>query len=68
MADLLTEFERDCTDAGVKPTDALRRGGVHPTLWPKWRGGMSPTLKNFEAAKRGLDELIRERGAEEAAA
>lgn len=63
MSDLLTEFERECGDAGVKPTEALRRGGVHPTLWSKWTRGKSPTLKNFEAAKRGLHEIIAERKA-----
>lgn len=67
MSKLLNEFERDCGAAGVRPTEALRRGGVHPTLWSKWTKGKSPTLKNFEAAKRGLAELIRENKTDEAA-
>lgn len=55
MSDLLSDFERDCAAAGVSPTAALKAGGVHPTLWSKWASGaVSPTLRNFEAARRGL--------------
>lgn len=58
MSDLLTNFERDCTRAKVTPSAALKAGGVHPTLWPKWKSGaVSPTLRNFENARRGLDIL-----------
>lgn len=64
MSDLLATFERDCARAGVSPTAALREAGVHPTLWSKWKGGkVSPTLKNFEAARNGLTELVRKREA-----
>lgn len=60
MSDLITEFERDCAKAEVPPTAALKAGGVHPSLWTKWKtGGVSPTLRNFEAARRGLDTLKR---------
>jgi hypothetical protein len=62
MSDLLSDFERDCASAGVAPSAALKAGGVHPTLWAKWKGGMSPTLKNFEAARRGLEAIIRRNG------
>jgi len=56
MSDLLADFERDCTDAGVIPSAALKAGGVHPTLWGKWKSGkVSPTLRNFESARRGLE-------------
>lgn len=61
MSDLLADFERDCAAAGVAPAAALKAGGVHPTLWAKWKGGMSPTLKNFEAARRGLEALQNDR-------
>jgi hypothetical protein len=57
MIDLLTDFERACGAAGVAPTAALKAGGVHPTLWTKWKNGKSPTLRNFEAAHRGLEVL-----------
>lgn len=57
MVDLLSQFERACADANVKPTAALRAGGVHPTLWKKWKDGKSPTLRNFEAAHAGLAAL-----------
>lgn len=61
MSDLLDDFERDCASADVAPTAALKEGGVHPTLWGKWKAGMSPTLKNFEAARRGLDLIVQRR-------
>jgi hypothetical protein len=54
---LLLDFERDCAAAEINPADALRAGGVHPTLWTKWKRGASPTLKNFEAARAGLEAL-----------
>lgn len=64
MSDLLTEFERACEDAKVSPSAALRQGGVHPTLWAKWKkGDVSPTLRNFENARRGLSELIAQAAA-----
>lgn len=60
MSDLLSQFERDCQAADIAPTAALREGGVHPTLWKKWKDGKSsPTLRNFEAARAGLTVLIR---------
>ena len=58
MSDLLADFERDCKTAHVAPTDALEAGGVHRSLWGKWKAGKSPTLRNFEAARRGLETLI----------
>lgn len=61
MSDLLTDFKRDCAKADVKPTDALEAGGVHRSLWLKWERGKSPTLKNFEAARRGLETLVARR-------
>jgi hypothetical protein len=58
MSDLLADFERDCSAANVAPSAALRAGGVHPSLWKKWKdGAVSPTLRNFEAARRGLGQL-----------
>ncbi|RAK68785.1 hypothetical protein [Phenylobacterium kunshanense] len=60
---MLTEFERDCAAADVSPVAALKAGGVHPTLWSKWKSGMSPTLKNFQRARSGLEALKRERAA-----
>lgn len=62
MSDLLADFERECAAAGVAPSAALKEGGVHPTLWKKWKdGGMSPTLRNFENARRGLRALTAAR-------
>lgn len=58
MSDLLTDFEVDCKAADVAPSAALKEGGVHPSLWGKWKSGaVSPTLRNFEAARRGLDAI-----------
>lgn len=57
LMSLLTEFETDCRKCGVNPRAALEAGGVHPSLWKKWtreEGAVSPTLRNFEAAKKGL--------------
>lgn len=65
MSDLLADFERDCVAAKVKPADALEAGGVHRTLWLKWKNGNSPTLKNFEAARRGL-AVLQKRAANDA--
>lgn len=59
MTDMLTDFETACAKANVSPPAALKRGGVHPTLWKKWKDGASPTLKNFERAVRGLEELSK---------
>lgn len=64
MSDLLSDFEQDCKDAKVLPSAALKEGGVHPSLWAKWKkersdGGISPTLRNFEAARAGLESLKR---------
>lgn len=63
MSELIEAFAKDCARAGVAPTAALRAGGVHPTLWDKWKKGVSPTLKNYEAARRGLAEVVRLREA-----
>lgn len=64
MSDLLQDFERDCEAAGVKPQAAVERGGLHPMNWYRWRSGqVSPTLKNFEAARSGLEDIRQERAA-----
>ena len=64
LMSLLAEFEKDCDAAGVPPSAALKAGGVHPSLWGKWKGGKaSPTLKNFEAARAGLKRLADPRAA-----
>ena len=58
MSELLATFKKDCASAGVAPTAALKAAGVHPSLWAKWESGaVSPTLRNFEAARRGLSAL-----------
>lgn len=66
MSDLLTIFEQECAAADVAPAAALEAGGVHPTLWRKWKAGMSPTLKSFERARIGLAALIERRGSQAA--
>jgi hypothetical protein len=64
MADLLTDFERKCDDKNVSPTEALKRAGVHPSLWWKWKARkVSPTLRSLEAAQKGLDQVIQDRAA-----
>jgi hypothetical protein len=70
MSDLLSQFEADCSAAEIAPTAALQAGGVHKTLWWKWKAGaVSPTLRNFENAKAGLQKLVEEKShAREAAA
>jgi hypothetical protein len=63
-SDLVLQFERECAAADIRPTAALKTGGVHPTLWKKWRdGSASPTLRNFDAARAGLQVLIRRKAA-----
>lgn len=60
MSDLLADFERACTEARVAPSAALKEGGVHPSLWKKWKdGAVSPTLRNFENARGGLETILR---------
>lgn len=55
---LLADFERDCREADVQPQDAVRAGGVHASLWWKWKRGLvSPSLKNYERACAGLAKL-----------
>jgi hypothetical protein len=62
MSDLLSQFEQDCILANVAPTAALKAGGVHPTLWKKWKEGKaSPTLRNFELARSGLRGLLKDK-------
>lgn len=67
MSDLLTHFEAACEEAGVLPSAALKAGGVHPTLWGKWKGGTSPTLDTFERAREGLQKLVQQRAQDAAA-
>lgn len=60
MSDLLADFERACTEASIAPSAALKEGGVHPSLWKKWKdGAVSPTLRNFENARGGLETILR---------
>jgi hypothetical protein len=55
---LLDRFEEACVSAKVKPTTVLRAAGIHASLWWKWKaGGVSPTLRNFEAAVAKLEEM-----------
>ena len=62
MRKLLDEFETACADASVDPVAALEKGGVHRSLWKKWKDGNSPTLRNFERAMEGLEVLKRGEG------
>lgn len=64
MSTLIDDFERDCETASVKPVEVLKAAKIHPSLWWKWKAGkVSPTLRNFEAARSKLQELRREPGA-----
>jgi hypothetical protein len=59
MSVFIAEFEAQCRAAGVSPPMALKAGGVHPTLWSRWKSGaVSPTLRNFEAAMDGLAKIM----------
>ncbi|WP_165799313.1 hypothetical protein [Caulobacter zeae] len=59
----MAEFEVDCARAGVAPTAVLKGAGIHPTLWRRWQiGAVSPTLRNFEAARHHLDQLLAAQG------
>ena len=58
MSDLIEQFERECAAAGVQPHAALKAGGVHDSLWWKWRARkVSPTVRNLERATAGLRKL-----------
>ena len=58
MANLIRQFELECSEAGISPTQALKAGGVHDSLWWKWKEDkVSPTLRSFEKARAGLLKL-----------
>jgi hypothetical protein len=58
MSTLIDDFERDCEAASVKPVEVLKAASIHPSLWWKWKAGkVSPTLRNFEAARTKLEEI-----------
>lgn len=60
--DFIADFENACAAAEVAPTAALRKGGVHDTLWKRWKEGTaSPTVRNLERAWEGLDALKSEK-------
>lgn len=55
---LLDRFEEACVAAKVRPTAVLKAAEIHPSLWWKWRaGGVSPTLRSFEAVVTKLEEM-----------
>lgn len=59
MSDLIRQFELDCVSANVSPPHALKAGGVHDSLWWKWKEDkVSPTLRSFEKARAGLRKLM----------
>lgn len=59
MSDLIRQFELDCVAAKVSPPQALKAGGVHDSLWWKWKEDkVSPTLRSFERARGGLRKLV----------
>jgi hypothetical protein len=61
MSSPISDFERDCESAGVTPAAVLRRAGLNPSNWPRWRSGdSSPTLRSFDAAKAALADLRRD--------
>lgn len=58
MSELIAQFELECGRANVSPPHALKAGGVHDSLWWKWKEGkVSPTLRSFEKARAGLQRL-----------
>lgn len=58
MSELIRQFELDCAAAKVSPPHALKAGGVHDSLWWKWKEDkVSPTLRSFEKARDGLRKL-----------
>lgn len=58
MTDPIREFELDCERAGVAPSAALKAGGLNPSTWFRWKSdAVSPTLRSFAAARRGLERL-----------
>ncbi|MBG7616500.1 hypothetical protein IWC96_14575 [Brevundimonas sp. BAL450] len=64
MSNIISDFERECSEAGVQPHHALKAGGVHDSLWWKWRdGSVSPTLRSLERARSGLRSLIETKAA-----
>lgn len=55
---LIAEFESECGSLDVSPTSVLEAAGVHKSLWWKWKAGkISPSLRNWEAARQKLGEL-----------
>lgn len=54
---LLDQFAESCIAANVRPRAVLKAAGVHPSLWPKWRGGVHPRLDTFEKVVAKLQEM-----------
>lgn len=58
MSSAILDFERDCERARVTPAAVLRKAGLNPSNWPRWRSGeSSPTLRSFDAARGALASL-----------
>lgn len=68
MNDLVAQFEAQCIDAGVKPAEALRAGGVNKATWWRWKSGNLPSLRCYQLALDGLDKLKSPTGAADIAA
>lgn len=58
MSSVIHDFECECQRAGFTPAAVLRRAGLNPSNWPRWRSGdSSPTLRSFEAAREALMKM-----------
>jgi transcriptional regulator with XRE-family HTH domain len=63
MSSAIQDFERDCSAAGVSAASVLRRAGLNPSNWSRWKSGdVSPTLRSFEAARAALRSMVNGHG------
>jgi hypothetical protein len=60
----MESFAQACADAGFAPEDVIQRAGVHRSTWFRWKdGGVSPTLRKWDAVQQELERLKRSRAA-----
>lgn len=64
----IEDFEQRCGALGVKPVEVLRRAGLNRATWFRWKRGLGPTLRSWEAATGALAEIKGNGGSKRSAA
>lgn len=54
----VTEFERQCGDAGIAPEAVLKEAGLHRSAWFRWKAGtFEPRLRSWDAVQEAFTRL-----------